>query len=422
MALTLDTRPRFARLTLRTDCPRCGANLPVNGPADEVECAECGHRQVVDPGLVRWLLNASEQSFPEPVRTSRADGDLTWRVTAEPFAAPPCPACEEGTLVPAGGVAACDRCGATAGRARIPAAWDGACDGLWIPTETDGARESAPIALNCPSCGAGLSVGADAPRLTGCDHCGSSVHLPDVVWRRFHPKTTVRPWVAEFDRDSPGALARREVDRKQREWSEAEAARKERDAQDAEERERRRALARERDAAAEREARERKAQQDAQTAEEQRRWSLLTAPLVLISLLLAVSAVGAMVLAGSVDVWHALTPRWKPWREVGLAAEALPEVAAAYAIGVWLACSVLAAIRGRQGAGVLIWCAIMLALSHIPVVGPLIGLYFAWEHLRDREPTAAHDVVLPRFTGLPLAILFVAIPIWDHLLAIFFLD
>ncbi len=412
MALDPHARPRFAKLSLRTDCPRCGAHLPVNAPTTQVECSECGQTVAVPARVVTDLLEAFEERWPRAVRDTRSVGDLTWRLAAEPFAAPPCPACD-GTLVPVDGEGAiCGACGVATTDEKPPDWLSGETQRVYVPIPAEAASR-APVALNCPSCGAGLSVDAARPRLTTCDHCSSQVHLPELVWRQLHPKRTVTPWIARFDRESQPErrkkLAEIQAER-DRDAKEKARAEKERAARETAERE---AKADEEQARRDAEKAEAKARADAARAEKERRWSLVTAPLAALAGLLSLSAVAAMGVGLAVDVWHALTPAWRLSKQLGIAAETVPLAIAAYALGAWLGCVALAVIRGRCAVGsTVLWSGFMLLLSHIPVVGWILGLFFAWEHLRDREPTF-DEKKLPLGTGAGLALLYATLPIYD---------
>jgi hypothetical protein len=407
--------PRYAKITLRTDCPRCGAHLPVNGPVTEVECGECGQQQAVDPALFRWLLEQFEGRFPDVVRATRTDGDLTWRATADPSQEPPCPACD-GTLALVGDDgAACGACGALATVAEAPS-WGLGADRVLVPLSGPGdERGQAPVALNCPSCGAGLQIDGEAPRLTTCEHCGSQVHLPELVWRTFHPKRTVTPWIVRVVGESRPARAARQSEREREQQAEKRA----RDAERMKARAIHEARQAEKNAAAAAEAAERKAAEALVAAAAARRWALLTAPLVVISALVALSALGAMALGLGVDVVHLATLRWRGWRQYGLAAEAVPFAVVGYVLGAWALCVVLAAIRGKSGGAAVFWSAVMMGFAHIPVVGWLLGLYWAWEHARDREPTTEIDGKLPFLTGAPLALLYATVPAYDLFVLVF---
>jgi hypothetical protein len=56
-----------------------------------------------------------------------------------------------------------------------------------------------PVALTCPSCGAGLHITAENPRLTACEFCSAEVYLPDPVWHQLHPVRVVKPFYVRFE-------------------------------------------------------------------------------------------------------------------------------------------------------------------------------------------------------------------------------
>jgi ribosomal protein S27E len=93
--LSPDAEPRYGRFTLRTDCPGCGVQLPVNGPAIAVDCAACGERVTVPPDSLAELLHDFEALWPNPTRSGIwIRGDLTWRWTAAASETASCPRCE----------------------------------------------------------------------------------------------------------------------------------------------------------------------------------------------------------------------------------------------------------------------------------------------------------------------------------------
>ncbi len=408
MAIDPLASPRYAKITLRTDCPRCGAHLPVNAPVEAVGCDECGHELTLDPELLKDVLTRFEDDFPDEVRQTRIAGDQTWKVVALPFAAPPCPACDATLTEVDETGAVCPGCGTSCTIAAPPGFLRGKAARVIVPLA--GPVDSAaatPIALNCPGCGAGLSINAQNPRLTTCQHCSSQVHLPELVWRRFHPKRTVMPWIARFEGQSRAA---KESERQQKKLVQ-------RMKQKARDEERERA-----DAAAKAIADAEKAKAAAEKAEQDQRWALFTSPLSVLSLLLALSAMGAMFSGVVVDVWHTATPAWRISKQLGIAADLFPIAMAGWAIAMWFVSVVFACIRAREGVGAFVWSAIMLGLSHIPFVGWLLGLYFAWEHLRDREPTVESDRKLPFLTGTGLSLIYGTLPLYDFVVFAFLVE
>jgi hypothetical protein len=59
--------------------------------------------------------------------------------------------------------------------------------------------------MACPSCGGALKSAADTQRTTSCEFCGSSVYLPDDLWRRLHPAKKAQPWISVHT-TTPGDL------------------------------------------------------------------------------------------------------------------------------------------------------------------------------------------------------------------------
>jgi len=110
---SVDTTPRFARFTVRTDCGRCGAHLPVNGPVPEVGCADCGHHTTVPDSLWIRLFRGVDEDFPQVKHSGRIiDGDTEWPWTAEFVQAPRCQRCDH-TLDDSGSCVGCRRPHAT---------------------------------------------------------------------------------------------------------------------------------------------------------------------------------------------------------------------------------------------------------------------------------------------------------------------
>jgi len=55
-----------------------------------------------------------------------------------------------------------------------------------------------PVAMSCPSCGAGLSFTSADDRLVPCQYCGADIYMPDAVWRRLHPVKRSQRWYLQF--------------------------------------------------------------------------------------------------------------------------------------------------------------------------------------------------------------------------------
>lgn len=414
--------PRFGRFGLRTECPTCGAHLPVNGPASEVECADCGEAVPVPKEVVAKLVDGFESGFPRPVESgSLTVGDKTWRWTIAVVDGLTCPSCSQALTDhldrPSDGPLTCPGCAATIPCERLPSELGrGLGAGAWVVGgEVDQARTESParpVALACPNCGAGLSITNKHHRITTCDRCSSQVHVPDVVWRTLHPPRTVQPWLVRFEGESRPAREQR---------LDAERIAQEKKTKKEREKER---LERE---AKKREDLDRKAKVD---AEEQARLAVVRAaehaaatrfgvPMLVVAGAASLVTVSLMALAG---IWFVvghmpilrkvgITPLASNLLEDGLVVAALGSLVVAWVLG-------LAAATRRAGTGffeVLPWSLFMVGLSVIPFVGPLFSLFFAWQHFAGAEPTVGTDRRVPRFAGWPLGLLHVFGGFFTHL-------
>jgi hypothetical protein len=414
-----DASPRFGRFTLRTECPRCGAHLPVNGPAPEVDCAECGQRTPVPDQVLVGVFEAFEERFPHPEKETLTAGDLTWRWTFEAVEGPTCPRCEAAlTSDPVDGFVACGQCAAAVPsppppeRLRTGPRISRVIVGELELTRDD--QQPKPVVLACPACGAGLTVTSRHDRLTPCEYCGSQVHLPDAVWRALHPPKTVEPWFVRFEGPSRPAI------RAERERAERER-REEKERRDAEKRaERMRREEEESEARSRREAEEADRAWAAKVAREEAearrlRWTLAPT-LVCLALSLGVVAILGVAVAAwgvghvpglrIVGMTYARTRMLTDWGMVLALAPVLP---------VWLISVGVAALRGGKPlVGVTLWSAFMTGLTLIPFVGLFFALAFASQHFRGKEPTP-DDSTLPFLTGWPLGVLYLAVPPYLHL-------
>jgi DNA-directed RNA polymerase subunit RPC12/RpoP len=424
MSFALDADPRYGRFGLRTECPRCGAHLPVNGPASEVDCAGCGHRVDVPEEVLRSMLEAFEDGWPDAAHADSVTvRDLTWRWTSDPVEGPACPACEarlDDSV--ADELLACGSCGAQVPSAPPPKDLRRVRGfARVIGGELDQRRDGgaiAPVVLACPACGAGLSITSEHQRITPCEHCGSQVHLPDAVWRQLHPPRTVQPWTVRFQGESrPAAKARHEAEAREKAERKAAEKRERAAKQEAIDRERGRVEAERRREKEQRERAEAEVRRVEREAVERRR-QLMILPLNLLSglgTLLALAFMLAATIAFVAGHDHTLRRYGSGTMGARVVTDSLVVGAAVFTIAVWAFGVVAAALRGRKPVGgVLFWSSFMAGLSILPVVGPFIGLFWAWQHATGAEPTPDTDK-LPLGTGWPLAPLYVFGPLYAHL-------
>jgi hypothetical protein len=58
--------------------------------------------------------------------------------------------------------------------------------------------ETKPVAMACPKCGGGLTIGPDTERTIACHFCSASVFIPDALWKELHPVKTMLRWTLTF--------------------------------------------------------------------------------------------------------------------------------------------------------------------------------------------------------------------------------
>lgn len=256
------TSPRYGSLSVRTECNHCGAPVPLDAPALELSCAQCTEQVSVPASLWGKMLHELDDQIDElaeggghTVNKVIGGQKLVYGIKRE---MPHCEKCNAPLAVadfPVGTSQnfACAQCG-------DPASTEPAPD--WVVEVAPNARQlyrvdpdpelagsgaialepaaaPRPIALSCPSCGGGLQITVDHPRLTPCRFCGADVYLPDPVWRKLHPVKVVTPFYVRFEgltqRERAAAEEAQELRRAQMQAAEWTRAAQERAAEQARE-------------------------------------------------------------------------------------------------------------------------------------------------------------------------------------------
>lgn len=193
------TRTRSIRLIGR--CTACGMPLPLNRPAVQVECTQCGAANPIIAGL--W-------------------SDLIINIEATGGASPPDGyVLEVSDREPAGG--------RTEPAPRWLTELVPSLDAITTTAAEPPAPLTEPVVMQCPTCSAGLNIDASRERTTTCEYCQASVWLPDGLWRKFHPVEQARWWSLRFSGQSTAdrTKARERLDgliEARREQAEAAAA------------------------------------------------------------------------------------------------------------------------------------------------------------------------------------------------------
>ena len=216
------TSPRYGSLAVRTECNHCGAPLPFDAPALEVSCAQCSGQVSVPAETWGAMLTELDDQIDQlgegqgrTANTVIGGQKLVYEIKRE---MPHCEKCGTRLEIAAWPVGtsrnlACTQCGDPASTEPAPS---------WLGQVAPNARQlyrvdpapglggssggalplpaaPQPIALACPSCGAGLHITVENPRLTPCEFCRADVYLPDAVWQKLHPVKVVTPFYLRFE-------------------------------------------------------------------------------------------------------------------------------------------------------------------------------------------------------------------------------
>jgi hypothetical protein len=213
------------------DCPDCGMAVPVNGPVRVTACPNCQTQVAVPEQAWQLALRTGVglllQDAPVTCAGAMVAGRSKLEIERKAQDDPTCVHCGAPLSVsrnswrePAFSVT----CGACSRRVDFlpPPFQAGSRSVKWthfagsetegtvpahaLPVETGrGGDAQAAVVMACPSCGGALKIAADTQRTTSCEFCGSSVYLPDDLWRRLHPAKKAQPWISVHT-TTPGDL------------------------------------------------------------------------------------------------------------------------------------------------------------------------------------------------------------------------
>jgi cation transport ATPase len=263
--------------------------------------------------------------------------------------------------------------------------------------------------MRCPSCAAGLTIALDRQRVTPCEYCGVSVHIPNAVWRQLHPVRTVTEWYVGFEGESAGQRAKREEreerKRKRREDKENKKRKAEKRSADAE----RKRAAREAEA-------ERNAEHEAAQAEWMRKRTFmsvgglgLATPAVALSLFMFLIAHGWLWF-GDRTILYSIA-----WPGPALAFDVIVCAIAITAALPGLVFSLgTAAFKARTGVTTLSGTLILaMALGMVPIAGMIAAAFMTRKlvfgpldgKVRDHAGVVKRDrKIAPGWGALPLVI------------------
>lgn len=196
---------------IRGRCPSCGAPAMVNAAVLDMLCAAC--QATISMPRTEWIV-ALGRIVKEAANGTNCSGipiplgqlvepHFVWEIEL-----PHCGKCsatlEMSDAVERAGSGStyCVSCGAKTSLRNLHPELTGMQvvavgeDPNMLPTGLTGTAppsSARPTRFPCPGCGASLPIDGSA-RSVSCEYCKTEAFLPDELWRRFHPTTTLRRW------------------------------------------------------------------------------------------------------------------------------------------------------------------------------------------------------------------------------------
>jgi hypothetical protein len=195
-------------LTASTSCDHCALPIPINGPSNLLRCLSC-KRETPIPHFFEVMSLAAIRC--------KALGEYQYAWFDDP--SPECARCGKGVsiaphLAKEGATTSlpCEGCGAPMAtfpapswlKAHFPNALQVFGGDVEMANEQGGLdlhvnqAETKPIAMACPKCGGGLTIGSDTARTIPCQYCSTSVFIPEALWKELHPVKTMLRWTLTF--------------------------------------------------------------------------------------------------------------------------------------------------------------------------------------------------------------------------------
>lgn len=204
----------YVGIECRTDCPRCGDSLIVNGPVLKTVCSKCQSTVSLSQSFWHYVFDDLPQSIRkmENKLSPRQVWTSSFKLTMSSGRLDPaCPSCNtiysnlQKHIDDGNTTVSCSNCNQQ-GTISIPEKWlKSIVRGITVlvnaevsqPVEESDQPLIKPIVFTCPSCTGALKVDG-TQRVVDCNFCNSSIYLPDDLWLRMHPVKTVELWYAGF--------------------------------------------------------------------------------------------------------------------------------------------------------------------------------------------------------------------------------
>jgi|GEM_PF-524418 len=210
---------KFVSIEIKTSCEKCGLPVMVNGPLQAILCTSCHHEKKISAMTWKSMLEDSLEDCKslkkgEGMQSQTIAGDFNRSLTiTNEF--PLCYSCSKKLKnIPENITETvsiiCFQC--KANNTVVPASqWLSQMIPEIILTvnsqtdEVDGEKDAStgkPVYFTCPACSGNLQVDGSS-RLVTCKYCTADIYLPDDLWLRMHPVSTVKKWYIGYSDDAP---------------------------------------------------------------------------------------------------------------------------------------------------------------------------------------------------------------------------
>jgi DNA-directed RNA polymerase subunit RPC12/RpoP len=203
----------WCMLEMSIECPRCDLPVVVNGPFTDFECPECSAKIEMTHEIWADLLEDVRDEIADDLEQGEGGKSTIWGTYNTNLyygrLNPYCPQCKRDFDVEKefrdGDSITCPDCGKKTPAMRAPEWFDRVFKGaVYIvgamreqsaePEEKDA---DSPVSFPCSNCGASIQTRGEE-RNVKCEHCGTSIYLPDDLWNYLHPAPKKQRWFVGF--------------------------------------------------------------------------------------------------------------------------------------------------------------------------------------------------------------------------------
>jgi ankyrin repeat protein len=190
-------------------CPDCGKTVVINGPAQKVKCEACQSKLSLDNEFWKSFFE-SASGLGRTVKLMFSELDIDFGKKK-----PLCVKCDEPLDLSGFDTKkqiSCKNCNEKNSSFPAPE-WlkkfkvsDCHPEHIFCADDQEsGSSEQSenvkPIAINCVSCAASLTITTETSRNTVCRHCETKQYLPDGLWLALHPVKKSHYWFIRFARE-----------------------------------------------------------------------------------------------------------------------------------------------------------------------------------------------------------------------------